>query len=266
MKTISMLALLAAVTASCGKKSKPLGDKKTACDHIYSAYRSSQDQKVWTDACMAAPDETVRCVNLIMDEGKDDACMKAVKSPERTKLVTVLNGKPEAAPDPAGSGSAAAAAPAQTGGACPPGAYKPPSGAFCIDAQGFTPSEESKNGSFVSLALHGPSDPSTGSAPEVDISWQVDAPASDYDDRVKVIEDNAKLKGVSIDDQGDMSGVTGKWVTTHHVSGSKDHPLMNRNFASVIKGTKSNFNCESTAGDTIAPAVLTICKSLRPLI
>jgi hypothetical protein len=103
-KMISILALLAAFSgAGCGKKSKPLGDKKTACENIYKSYMSHQDKKVWEDACMAAPDETVRCVNLIMDEGKDDACMKAVRSPERTKLVTVLNGKPEAAPAPAGS-------------------------------------------------------------------------------------------------------------------------------------------------------------------
>jgi len=104
------MVLVALLVPACGKKSKPLGDKKTACDNIYSQYRSHQDPKVWADACMAAPDETVRCVNLIMDEGKDDACMKAVKSPERTKLVTVLNGSPAAAPEagsaaPAGSGS-----------------------------------------------------------------------------------------------------------------------------------------------------------------
>lgn len=97
MKTISMLALLAALTASCGKKTAPLGDKKTACDKIYSSYMSHQDKKLWTDTCMASPDETVRCVSLIMDEGKDDACMKASRSPERTKLVNVLNGKPDAA-------------------------------------------------------------------------------------------------------------------------------------------------------------------------
>lgn len=125
MKTISIsiLAVLATLTIGCGKKSKPLGDKKTACENIYKSYMSHQDKKVWEDACMAAPDETVRCVNLIMDEGKDDACMKATRSPERTKLVLVLNGKPEAAPTeapPAGSaaeGSAAAPAPAAGSGA-----------------------------------------------------------------------------------------------------------------------------------------------------
>jgi hypothetical protein len=104
-----LVIALVVLAPACGKKSKPLGDKKTACDNIYSSYRSHQDPKVWADACMAAPDETVRCVNLIMDEGKDSACMKAVKSPERTKLVTVLNGTPAAAPAPAGSDTSAAA-------------------------------------------------------------------------------------------------------------------------------------------------------------
>jgi hypothetical protein len=92
MKTQSIAILLLALAPACGKKTKPLGDKKAACENIYSSYSSHQDPKVWSDACMAAPDETVRCVNLIMDEGKDSACAKAVKNPERTKLVTVLNG------------------------------------------------------------------------------------------------------------------------------------------------------------------------------
>lgn len=103
------LLLIVALVPACGKKPKPLGDKKTACDHIYTTYRSHQDPKVWSDACMAAPDETVRCVNLIMDEGKDSDCMKAVKSAERTQLVTVLNGTPAAAPE-APDGSAAGSA------------------------------------------------------------------------------------------------------------------------------------------------------------
>lgn len=102
MRTHYLAIVLALVVPACGKKKpKPLGDKKTACDNIYKSYRSSQDPKVWADACMAAPDENVRCVNLIMEEGKDDACKKLVNSPERTKLVLVLNGKPEpTAPTP----------------------------------------------------------------------------------------------------------------------------------------------------------------------
>ena len=111
MRAHYIVIALALVISACGKESKGLGDKKTACDDIYKAYTSRQDQKVWADACMAAPDETVRCVNLIMDEGKDSACAKAVNSPERTKLVLVLNGKPEA-PQPAGSSPAGSAEPA----------------------------------------------------------------------------------------------------------------------------------------------------------
>lgn len=94
MKKLSVLLLVVASLSACGKKSKPLGDKNAACDNIYATYMSKQDKKVWADACNAAPDETVRCVNLIMDEGKDDDCAKAANSPERTKLVVVLNGKP----------------------------------------------------------------------------------------------------------------------------------------------------------------------------
>jgi hypothetical protein len=90
MKTRFVVMLFA---AGCGGEAKPL-DKKAACANIYTAYSSHQDPKVWSDACNAAPDETVRCVNLIMEEGKDSACMKAVNNPERSKLVVVLNGKP----------------------------------------------------------------------------------------------------------------------------------------------------------------------------
>jgi hypothetical protein len=100
MRSHFVLVVIVASGFACGSKSKPLGDKKTACDNIYKAYSSHQDPKAWSDACMAAPDETVRCVNLIMEEGKDSDCMKAVNSPERSKLVIVLNGKPAA-----GSGS-----------------------------------------------------------------------------------------------------------------------------------------------------------------
>ena len=95
MQKLSILVLVVASLTACGSKKKELGDKGAACDNIYTTYASHQDKQVWKDACMAAPDETIRCVNLIMDEGKDDDCKKAANSPERTKLVIVLNGKPE---------------------------------------------------------------------------------------------------------------------------------------------------------------------------
>jgi hypothetical protein len=94
MKKLTIILAVALLVPACGKKKKELGDKGAACDNIYTTYASHQDKKVWTDACMAAPDENIRCVNLIMDEGKDDDCKKLVNSPERTKLVTVLNGSP----------------------------------------------------------------------------------------------------------------------------------------------------------------------------
>ena len=123
MKNITLIAILTAATITgCGGKKKALGDKGAACDNIYTTYSSHQDKKVWKDACMAAPDETVRCVNLIMDEGKDDDCKKAVNSPERTKLVQLINGKPDAPPaggDMAGGGSAAPAGGGGGGGDLP---------------------------------------------------------------------------------------------------------------------------------------------------
>ncbi len=88
MRSILLVALLVA----CGD-SKPF-DKKAGCETVYTAYQSHQDKKVWSDACMAAPDETIRCLSLVMEEGKDSACMKAVNSPERSKLVPILNGRP----------------------------------------------------------------------------------------------------------------------------------------------------------------------------
>ena len=108
MTVVAVLAV-AALAPACGKKKKELGDKSAACANIYKSYMSHQDMKVWTDACMAAPDENIRCVNLIMEEGKDDDCKKLVNSPERTKLVTVLNGKPEAKPAEAAPGAPAPA-------------------------------------------------------------------------------------------------------------------------------------------------------------
>src|SRR5262249_25600672 len=112
-KTLFVSAVLVLSIAACGKKSKPLGDKKVACDNSYTTYASHQDKKVWADACNAAPDEVVRCLQLGMDEGKDDACAKNTSNPERSKLVPILNGSPSATP-PAGSdtGSAGSAAPA----------------------------------------------------------------------------------------------------------------------------------------------------------
>jgi len=131
IKTIVTLCAAGALLFGCGAKKKPLGDKKEACTNIHKAYVSSQDMTVWMTACMAAPDETVRCANLVMDEGKDDDCKKLVSSAERTKLVTVLNGRPApAAPPPAatpaepaaGSGSSAAAG---SGSAAPAAAIDP---------------------------------------------------------------------------------------------------------------------------------------------
>jgi len=90
---------------------------------------------------MAAPDETVRCVSLIMDEGKDSDCMKAVKSPERTKLVTVLNGTPEGS---ATAEAPAAASPAAAG--CPEGAWVDPKGRACVVVpKGLKPGAETPN-------------------------------------------------------------------------------------------------------------------------
>ncbi len=107
MRAHYIVIALALVVPACGKKKpKGLGDKKTACENIYKQYSSRQDPKVWADACMAAPDENVRCVNLIMEEAKDSACKKLVNSPERTNLVLVLNGKPEASAEPSPSASA----------------------------------------------------------------------------------------------------------------------------------------------------------------
>jgi len=107
MRAHYIVIALALVVPACGKKKpKGLGDKKTACENIYKQYSSRQDPKVWETACMAAPDENVRCVNLIMAEGKDSACKKLVNSPERTNLVLVLNGKPEASAEPSPSASA----------------------------------------------------------------------------------------------------------------------------------------------------------------
>ena len=98
--------------AGCKKKGKKaLGDKSAACTNIYNSYQSRQDMKVWMDACMAAPDENVRCVNLIMDEGKDGDCKKLVNSAERTTLVKVLNGKPDAEPTPTPTPTPAGGAP-----------------------------------------------------------------------------------------------------------------------------------------------------------
>jgi hypothetical protein len=88
------LACGAATLAACGGK-KQLGDKGAACDNIYKSYLSRQDKKVWTDACMAAPDEVVRCMNLVSKEGDDSDCMKNIRNPERSKLVPILNGKPD---------------------------------------------------------------------------------------------------------------------------------------------------------------------------
>lgn len=178
--------------------------------------------------------------------------------------------KPAPAPAaPAGSGSAVAQAPvaapkppAPAPDACPPGAYKPPSGAFCVDAPGFKGSTESKNGSFVSISLT----PDNG--PEVDIDWDTAASATDFDDRMKVMEDNTKLKGVTLEDHGDMpAGVTGKWVIWSSKSGPKNQ-FINRTFDSVTKGKKSNFNCGARWSDDLPPApnVTTVCKSLHPLI
>lgn len=157
---------------------------------------------------------------------------------------------------PATAGSAAAAA---SGDACPPGAFKPPSGAFCVDPQGFTPGKESNDGTFGSIAFTGPAD-ANGWEAEVDINWGFKASATDYDDRVKVIQDNAKLKGVKLVAQGDLTGVTGKWVISEH-SGYKKYD-------SVAKGKTSNFNCEGNAPEKAdVPAnVLALCKSLRPLL
>ncbi len=89
MKTHLLVMLL---VVGCGGKEMSPEDKKAACDNIYTAYSSHQDRKMWSDACNAAPNETVRCVNLVMEEGKDSACMKALNNPERNKLVYVLNG------------------------------------------------------------------------------------------------------------------------------------------------------------------------------
>src|SRR5258706_13640675 len=95
---VLVLARGAALPGCKKKGKKPLGDKSAACTNIYKTYLSHQDMKLWMDACTSAPDENVRCVNLIMEEGKDEDCAKLVNSPERTKLVNVLNGKPEPTP------------------------------------------------------------------------------------------------------------------------------------------------------------------------
>ncbi|MEO8706815.1 MAG: hypothetical protein ABI867_42705 [Kofleriaceae bacterium] len=90
-----------ALVPACGSKKKELGDKTAACTKIYTEYRSQQDKKVWMDACAAAPDENVRCLSLIMEEGKDDACMKLSNSEARTALVMLFKGKPDTAAPPA---------------------------------------------------------------------------------------------------------------------------------------------------------------------
>ncbi len=85
--------------AGCSKGGKkPLGDKKVACTNIHSVYQSKQDLPTWLAACMAAPDENVRCINLVMEEGKDSDCKKLVNSAERTNLVLVLNSLPTTPP------------------------------------------------------------------------------------------------------------------------------------------------------------------------
>ena len=119
MKALAIAFALAALLPACGKKSKPLGDKKVACDNIYTTFASHQDKKVWADACNAAPDEVVRCLQLGMEEGKDDACAKNTNNPERSKLVPILNGSPAAAPA-GGSDSGSAAAPAGSAAADKP--------------------------------------------------------------------------------------------------------------------------------------------------
>ena len=121
MRKLLMTSLfigIAVAGVGCKKKKgkKPLGDKNAACTNIYNVYSSRQDMKVWMDACMAAPDENVRCINLVMEEGKDDDCKKLVSSPERTQLVTILNGTPEKTPPPTSDDAGPAAAGGADGG------------------------------------------------------------------------------------------------------------------------------------------------------
>lgn len=107
------VAFTAAIVPSCKSSSKtePV-DKTAACTNIYKAYQSSQDMKTWMDACTAAPDENVRCVNLIMEEAKDADCKKLSNSEARNTLVKVLNGRPApVAPPSAPAPAPAAAAP-----------------------------------------------------------------------------------------------------------------------------------------------------------
>jgi hypothetical protein len=89
----SIWIVVGTLASACGAEQEPL-DRKAACEHIYESYASHQDAKVWSDACTAAPDETVRCLSLITKEGDDDACMKRLDGADRARLVTVLNRRP----------------------------------------------------------------------------------------------------------------------------------------------------------------------------
>jgi hypothetical protein len=261
MTKIGMTILGLAAVVGCKSHSKaPLGDKTAACKNIYDSYHSQQDAKTWTDACMAAPDENVRCMNLVMKEGDDSDCTKLVKSPERTKLVTVLNGKPEqpgaaatpAAATPAATTPAAATAASGCGAGLVGGGDIP----FCIRLPDGYKADgvPSKPDSWTSLDFKADG--------HVDISTEwTDGPRG-YDNLVEISKNESSSEGHKLIASGATAGGGGMFVQYESSSGG----TVQINFEAIYKSAKKLIKCRTSwySDKPESQAAADACKSLTP--
>lgn len=166
-----------------------------------------------------------------------------------------------------GSGSAApAAAKAEEAkpAGCPAGAWKEPSGLFCVDMQGYTNVSPSDNGDSDPQQLEKrvtfkkPQDPSK---PDIafTVSWFPNR--DDANDAIGAVANmESDYKNNKGEDKGDFASGKGKFF----VYTSKDDPKLHKLIA-VIQGHKHSYECEASSYDgPIPPEALAGCKSVTP--
>ena len=155
----------------------------------------------------------------------------------------------------AAGGGSAAAKPAEPKAACAAGMWKAPSGAFCINAHGYTAGEEKDDDpnmqiDFKSVAADGSDEK------YFHVWYRKSADPSEFTTMAANAETD--VKAAKEEGRGDFAGGNGKYFLWNR---DTTHKLF-----VVIKGKKNAFVCEaSNYNAPVDPGALEACKSLTPI-